>query len=51
LSELIILEELMTRLRPKLQQENADDIPRPCDVFDIICGTSTGGYSNLASII
>jgi hypothetical protein len=28
----------------KLQeQQKAADLPKPCDVFDMICGTSTGG--------
>jgi patatin-like phospholipase/acyl hydrolase len=40
LSEIIILHEIMARLRTDPNQE----IPRPCDYFDLICGTSTGGY-------
>jgi patatin-like phospholipase/acyl hydrolase len=39
LSEIIILHEVMARLRTDPNQE----IPRPCDYFDLICGTSTGG--------
>jgi patatin-like phospholipase/acyl hydrolase len=37
LSSLLILQELMERLCP-------EDPPKPCDVFDMIGGTSTGGY-------
>jgi patatin-like phospholipase/acyl hydrolase len=40
LSEIIILHEIMARLRTDPNLE----IPRPCDYFDLICGTSTGGY-------
>ena len=42
LSTLYILERLMYQIRP-------DDDPKkrlkPCEVFDVIAGTSTGGYS------
>ena len=37
LSSLYILQQLMKRINPNLP-------PKPCDCFDIICGTSTGGY-------
>src|SRR5579859_2891379 len=46
ISSLYILQELMNQMRrtkaatsPGVQVET----PRPCDVFDLICGTSTGG--------
>lgn len=37
LSSLIILEQLMETIDP-------DSPPRPCDYFDMIGGTSTGGW-------
>lgn len=37
LSSLLILQELMKRLC-------LEDPSKPCDVFDMIGGTSTGGY-------
>ncbi|KAJ7797096.1 FabD lysophospholipase-like protein [Mycena leptocephala] len=40
LSMLIILEDLMWKLKVA---ENLPDVPRPCDYFDLIGGTSTGG--------
>ncbi|KAJ7869067.1 FabD/lysophospholipase-like protein [Mycena leptocephala] len=40
LSMLIILEQLMWRLKVA---EDLPDVPRPCDYFDLIGGTSTGG--------
>ncbi|KAG6808207.1 hypothetical protein H0H92_005051, partial [Tricholoma furcatifolium] len=40
LSELIILEEIMKRLK---HLENAESVPKPCDYFDIIGGVGTGG--------
>jgi patatin-like phospholipase/acyl hydrolase len=36
LSSLIILEQLMETINPELP-------PKPCDYFDMIGGTSTGG--------
>lgn len=41
LSELLILEQLMYLV----QEHSGDDQNelKPCDIFDIICGTSTGG--------
>ena len=41
LSELIILEELMERIKA---DEKLDTVPIPADRFDLIGGTSTGGY-------
>jgi patatin-like phospholipase/acyl hydrolase len=38
---LIILEDLMWKLKGA---ENLPDIPHPCDYFDLIGGTSTGGH-------
>jgi patatin-like phospholipase/acyl hydrolase len=40
LSELIIVEKLMVKLQ---EQQKAANPPKPCEVFDMICGTSTGG--------
>ena len=39
-SELIILDEIMNRVQYKLQ---LPELPRPCDYFHLIGGTSTGG--------
>jgi patatin-like phospholipase/acyl hydrolase len=36
LSELLILEQLMEKVNP-------DAPPKPCDYFDMIGGTNTGG--------
>jgi patatin-like phospholipase/acyl hydrolase len=40
LSSLLILEHLMERIR---EAEGLHEVPRPCDRFDMIGGTSTGG--------
>jgi hypothetical protein len=40
LSELLILKEIMHRIQ---RQEGRDTMPLPCEYFDLICGTSTGG--------
>ncbi|KAF4452130.1 Acyl transferase/acyl hydrolase/lysophospholipase [Fusarium austroafricanum] len=40
LSSLLILEKLMEELR---QVNGLDQVPRPCEWFDLIGGTSTGG--------
>lgn len=40
LSELLILEEIMERIKVEL---NLDTTPIPADYFDLIGGTSTGG--------
>jgi patatin-like phospholipase/acyl hydrolase len=39
LSSLIILQQLMETVNP-------DSPPKPCDYFDMIGGTSTGGWVN-----
>ncbi|KAH6972990.1 acyl transferase/acyl hydrolase/lysophospholipase [Ilyonectria sp. MPI-CAGE-AT-0026] len=39
-SSLLILEDIMEKLREK---RGLDRVPRPCDHFDLIGGTSTGG--------
>lgn len=41
LSELFILKELMDRLKAS---KKLDFIPPPCEVFDMIAGSGTGGY-------
>ncbi|RDB16830.1 Kinesin light chain [Hypsizygus marmoreus] len=40
LSELIILEEIMNRIK---HLDKLNHVPRPCDYFDLIGGVSTGG--------
>ncbi|KAL5635602.1 hypothetical protein ACGC1H_004415 [Rhizoctonia solani] len=40
LSSLLILKEIMGRIK---RDEGLPEIPRPCDYFDLIGGTSTGG--------
>lgn len=40
LSELLILQEIMQRIR---YQRKLAQTPLPCDYFDLIGGTSTGG--------
>jgi patatin-like phospholipase/acyl hydrolase len=44
LSTLYILKGLMNRLNRELKQ---NDPLKPCEVFDLIGGTSTGGYAVL----
>lgn len=39
-SELVVLDRIMRRLKDK---EDLDEVPRPCDYFDLMAGTSTGG--------
>ena len=50
LSELLIIKEIMHRLMVAENTKRASDgqplltsLPRPCDYFDLIGGTSTGG--------
>ena len=40
LSSLIVLDKIMEAIQAKL---GLAEPPRPCEVFDLICGTSTGG--------
>ena len=44
ISSLLILRRIMYLIQPcgDLKQ-----LPRPCDYFDLICGTSTGGSERL----
>ena len=39
-SELVILEQLMLGIR---HHQKLSSTPKPCEIFDMICGTSTGG--------
>ncbi|KIM72070.1 hypothetical protein PILCRDRAFT_43805, partial [Piloderma croceum F 1598] len=41
LSELIVLREIMRRIQ---HDEGLPSVPRPCEYFDLIGGTSTGGF-------
>jgi Patatin-like phospholipase len=41
-SELLILDEIMSRLKRDL---DLPELPRPCDYFHLIGGTSTGGQA------
>jgi len=43
LSELCMLEQLMLQLNREAGLESSDTALKPCDVFHMICGTSTGG--------
>jgi predicted acylesterase/phospholipase RssA len=48
LSSLLILQELMENVakeekRLRLRHQDSDELPHPCDYFDLIGGTSTGG--------
>ena len=46
ISSLYILKEVMAQIAREYKEENpnAPEIfPRPCEYFDLICGTSTGG--------
>ncbi|KAH8914191.1 hypothetical protein BT69DRAFT_1197690, partial [Atractiella rhizophila] len=42
-STLYMLEVVMLQVGDLLKVPEGEDI-RPCDVFDLICGTSTGGW-------
>jgi hypothetical protein len=41
MSELLILQEVMQRIKWK---ENLESMPLPCEYFDMIGGTGTGGF-------
>lgn len=43
LLSVVVLEQVMVRMGRELQLERTAGTPKPCDFFDIICGTSTGG--------
>lgn len=43
LSELFIIREMMKRLKT---QNKLDNVPRPCEFFDMIAGTNTGGCAS-----
>jgi patatin-like phospholipase/acyl hydrolase len=47
LSTVYILKGFMTRLNGERQAANLP-LVKPCEVFDLIGGTSTGGYVRLA---
>ena len=36
-----MLKEILYRIK---QKKNLQELPRPCDFFDLAGGTSTGGY-------
>jgi len=41
LSPLLMLKEILYRIQ---QESQLEELPRPCDIFDLAGGTSTGGY-------
>lgn len=49
LSSLYILKSIMDRLNHERRKENLSPA-KPCEVFDLIGGTSTGGYASLPVI-
>ena len=46
-TSLLILKRVLRAMKVEAKKEGIDlaDEPRPCDVFDLIVGTSTGGLS------
>jgi patatin-like phospholipase/acyl hydrolase len=47
LSQLIILDAIMQKINPVSSAQKAAQSLRPCEFFDLICGTSTGGLNAL----
>ncbi|KAK8108100.1 acyl transferase/acyl hydrolase/lysophospholipase, partial [Apiospora kogelbergensis] len=47
-SSLLILENIMERIR---ESKGLDLVPRPCEYFDLIGGTSTGGPTSIIAIM
>ncbi len=43
-----MLKEILYRIQ---QEKQLHDLPRPCDIFDLAGGTSTGGYVHDIAII
>jgi patatin-like phospholipase/acyl hydrolase len=50
LSTLYILSGIMTLLNDKRKMQSLEPV-KPCEVFDLIGGTSTGGYARLVSVV
>ena len=48
ISEAVILHEIMTRVQRELGLER---LPKPCDYFHLIGGTSTGGYGDAYCLV
>jgi hypothetical protein len=48
LSSLLILENIMDGIKTA---KGLEEVPRPCDYFDLIGGTSTGGYEGAFSLL
>jgi len=57
-SELLMIKGIMHRLMVEENTERKRDgraslpyLPKPCDYFDLIGGTSTGGYATVTIIV
>lgn len=50
LSTLYILRGIMDRLNDTREEQGLERV-KPCDVFDLIGGTSTGGYAQVVLIV
>ncbi len=48
LSTLYILKGIMARLNDERKTAGLQPV-KPCEIFDLICGTSTGGYAKARS--